>query len=220
MNENKPNTHHTPKKSHPGLLDVVVFGTLKIIVIHVMAFLFLLGWFLCEWVRGSQQVVLENLKTIVYINVHSIETSQSLFKNPVLGLFVSVQQKAVLLVNYADVFGFSIVHESLQLIVTIIEILVSRFILFLMALPLFVLVLLVCFTDGLVKRDIRKFQGARESTLIFHRAKRFLGLCFFIPLFVYLACPWSIAPIWFLGSQLVLLGLMMTITMAHFKKYL
>lgn len=217
MRENRSNS---PRKSHSGLLNVAVFGGLKVFVIHLAASLFLLAWFLCKVVQSSQQVVLKNANDIVLTNLHLIEASQSSFRNTCLADFINSQQIAAVFINQVNIIGSSIIQESLQLIVVVIEIVLSRLFIFLMAMPLWMLVLLIGLTDGLVKRDIRKFQGARESTLTFHRAKRFLGVCFFIPLFVYLACPWVVSPIWFLGTQIMLLGLMTAITITHFKKYL
>jgi hypothetical protein len=46
--------------------------------------------------------------------------------------------------------------------------------------------------DGLVQRDIRKFQNARESTLFFHRSKSFLSSLFFAGYFLFILVPMDI----------------------------
>ena len=67
--------------------------------------------------------------------------------------------------------------------------------------PLFSLSLSIGLVDGLVQRDIRKFQGARESTLLFHRIKRCGAAIFFLPLFAYLAWLSPVSPLIFFHTD-------------------
>ncbi len=96
----------------------------------------------------------------------------------------------------------------------------SRLAIFILALPLISVLLLVFLVDGLVKRDIRKFQGARESTLTFHRNKRAVGFFFFLSFFIYLSLPFAFPPLLFIALQIAVLGIPLNLTATYFKKYL
>lgn len=87
------------------------------------------------------------------------------------------------------------------------------------ALPLFTLSLGLGFIDGLVQRDIRKFQGARESALLFHRIKYSGSTFFFLPLFAYLIWLSPISPQWFFLPMSIILGFWINFTIRFFKKY-
>ena len=69
--------------------------------------------------------------------------------------------------------------QILPLLSGTLAVVVKRFWVFIMALPLFLLSLILGLVDGLVQRDIRKFKGARESTLLFHKIKRSGAALFF-----------------------------------------
>lgn len=87
------------------------------------------------------------------------------------------------------------------------------------ALPLFLLSLSMGLVDGLVQRDIRKFQGARESTLLFHRIKRCGAVIFFLPLLAYFAWLSPVSPLWFLMPMAIALGCWLALGLRLFKKY-
>ena len=89
-----------------------------------------------------------------------------------------------------------------------------------MYLPLFWLLGFVASIDGLTQRHLRKLQGSRESSLIYHRASSALLPCFIVSNFLYLIIPIPINPsIWFLTFA-VLFSVALTITVRAFKKYL
>lgn len=99
-------------------------------------------------------------------------------------------------------------------------ILANRLCIFILALPLFLLCLSVGIVDGLVQRDIRKFQGARESAFIFHWIKLAIGFCLFFPFFIYLVCPWPLSSLWFLVTMAMVMGGLVQMGLRSFKKYL
>ncbi|MCD6047008.1 MAG: hypothetical protein K0S08_655 [Gammaproteobacteria bacterium] len=76
------------------------------------------------------------------------------------------------------------------------------------------------FIDGLVQRDIRKFQNARESTLIFHRSKSFLISIFFIGYFVFVVVPLEFDLSLYLVIMAAALGYMVQVVSRQFKKHL
>lgn len=89
-----------------------------------------------------------------------------------------------------------------------------------LATPLFLLAVLTGIIDGLMRRDLRKFGADRESSFVYHRAKRTLLPLAVSPWVIYLALPWSVNPILVLLPCAALLGCMVAITATTFKKYL
>ncbi|MGR0116420.1 TIGR03747 family integrating conjugative element membrane protein [Ralstonia pseudosolanacearum] len=97
---------------------------------------------------------------------------------------------------------------------------VVRFFVLVLTLPLFLLTAFVGFVDGLVRRDIRRFGAGRESGFLYHRAKASLMPLAVLPWVAYLALPISVHPLVILLPCAALLGVVMDITAASFKKYL
>ncbi len=89
-----------------------------------------------------------------------------------------------------------------------------------LATPLFLLAVLTGMVDGLMRRDLRKFGADRESSFVYHRAKRTLLPLMVSPWVIYLSLPWSLNPNWILLPCAALLGFMVAITATTFKKYL
>ncbi|MGK0159259.1 TIGR03747 family integrating conjugative element membrane protein [Pseudomonas mosselii] len=89
-----------------------------------------------------------------------------------------------------------------------------------LAMPLFLLAVITGAVDGLMRRDLRKFGAGRESSFVYHRAKRTLLPLMVSPWVIYLSLPWTLNPIWVLVPCAGLLGCMVAITTATFKKYL
>lgn len=97
---------------------------------------------------------------------------------------------------------------------------VVRLIILTLALPLFALAALTGLVDGLVRRDLRKFGAGRESSFIYHRAKRLILPTLSAPWLLYLALPVSLHPMWVLLPSAASLGVAVAITAGTFKKYL
>lgn len=89
-----------------------------------------------------------------------------------------------------------------------------------LAMPLFLMAVITGAVDGLMRRDLRKFRADRESSFVYHRAKRMLLPLIVSPWMIYLSLPWSIHPNWILLPCASLLGYMVAITATTFKKYL
>ena len=95
-----------------------------------------------------------------------------------------------------------------------------RLIILTLTLPLFALAALTGLVDGLVRRDLRKFGAGRESSFIYHRAKRLILPTLSAPWLLYLALPVSLHPMWLLLPSAASLGVAVAITAGTFKKYL
>lgn len=97
---------------------------------------------------------------------------------------------------------------------------VVRLIILVLALPLFLLSMFTGFVDGLMRRDLRKFGAGRESSFVYHRAKRAVLPLLLAPWIIYLSLPVSLNPMAFFLPCAVILGIATAVTAAAFKKYL
>jgi len=89
-----------------------------------------------------------------------------------------------------------------------------------LAIPLFLLATLTGFVDGLMHRDLRKFGAGRESSFVYHRAKRAVIPLLIVPWVIYLSLPFSLNPMAVFLPCAVMLGITTAITATTFKKYL
>ena len=89
-----------------------------------------------------------------------------------------------------------------------------------LATPLFLVTMFTGFIDGLIRRDLRKFGAGRESSFVYHRAKRTVMPLLFVPWIIYLSLPFPLNPMALFLPSAIMLGLAMTVTAATFKKHL
>ncbi|RMX08853.1 TIGR03747 family integrating conjugative element membrane protein [Corticibacter populi] len=88
------------------------------------------------------------------------------------------------------------------------------------ALPAFALACLVGVVDGMVKRDLRRWQGGRESSFVYHHAKRYTKWALTAGFGFYLTWPFGgINPTWMVLIFTVLVAFTLSVTVASFKKY-
>lgn len=97
---------------------------------------------------------------------------------------------------------------------------VVRIMVLILTIPLFVMAFIVGGTDGLVRRDLRRFGAGRESSFIYHRAKQLVVPLIVAPWVIYLAMPVTVHPVLILVPCAMALGLAVLVTTATFKKYL
>lgn len=71
---------------------------------------------------------------------------------------------------------------------------VVRLAILILATPLFLLAALTGFVDGLMRRDLRKFGAGRESSFVYHRAKRAVIPLLVVPWIIYRSLPFTINP--------------------------
>ena len=108
----------------------------------------------------------------------------------------------------------------LQAAVYVVMTFVLRLFILLLTAPLFVLAALTGAVDGLVRRDVRRFGRGYESGFIYHHARRRVMPVFFLAWVVYLSLPFSVPPWVVLLPAAVLFGLVISITVGSFKKFL
>ena len=97
---------------------------------------------------------------------------------------------------------------------------VVRLTILVLATPLFLLAAITGFVDGLMRRDLRKFGAGRESSFVYHRAKRAVIPVLIAPWIIYLSLPFSVNPMAVFLPCVVILGMTMVVTASTFKKYL
>jgi len=89
-----------------------------------------------------------------------------------------------------------------------------------LSMPVFFLFGLVGLVDGLVRRDLRRWGGGRESSFVYHYARRSVLPLMVSAWVIYLALPFSLHPAWIVLPFAALLALVITVTAGTFKKYL
>ena len=86
--------------------------------------------------------------------------------------------------------------------------------------PAFILACLVGVVDGLVRRDLRRWGGGRESSFVYHHAKRYTAWALTGGFGLYLAWPFgNFNPSHMVIVFTVLVASAMSTTVATFKKY-
>jgi len=103
---------------------------------------------------------------------------------------------------------------------TVTQIFAVRLAVLILAMPAFVLLSLVGFIDGLVRRDIRRWSAGRESSFIYHWAKKIIYPSLILPWIIYLAFPVSVHPNMIVLPFAFLFSVSIMITASTFKKYL
>ena len=116
------------------------------------------------------------------------------------------------LYHYGRAYIESIIYVTITFVIRLLVILFTS--------PLFLLAAFAGFTEGLMMRDRRKFGAGRESSFLYHHARRWIGPVMITAWMLYLAVPFSIYPNLILVPAAFLFGLTICITTASFKKYL
>lgn len=102
----------------------------------------------------------------------------------------------------------------------VLQLFMVRLAILLLATPAFVLFGLVGLIDGLVQRDLRRWGGGRESSYLYHYAKRSVGGLLIAAWVIYLALPVSVNPSFVVIPFATLLAGSIRVTASQFKKYL
>lgn len=103
---------------------------------------------------------------------------------------------------------------------TVTQVFAVRMAVLALAMPLFVLFGLVALVDGLVQRDVRRWAGGRESSFVYHHAKKVIFPAVVLAWVVYLGIPISMHPNYVILPFATLFALAMAIAAGSFKKYL
>ncbi|MAD89079.1 MAG: hypothetical protein CMK64_05200 [Pseudoalteromonas sp.] len=188
-------------------------------VIEVLGIMF--EWWLEPGIKHSQimlQNELEYLRitlaknAITYFSGVSV---QALFDNSVGRIFVFFNDIGLLeQTQYKDGIGVYI-----GAVVNIFLITFMRFFVFLFSFPLYLIFGYVAFSIGIFERDKRRAGGGRESGTIFQLAKSSVAPSISFALFIYLAWPDSINPVFVFFPSAVVFAISIAYMTASYKKY-
>lgn len=102
----------------------------------------------------------------------------------------------------------------------VIQVFSARIAILTLAMPVFLLFSLVALVDGLVQRDLRRWGGGRESSFVYHYAKKAAFPLIILTWVTYLALPFSLHPTFVVLPFAVMFALTVSVTASTFKKYL
>lgn len=103
---------------------------------------------------------------------------------------------------------------------SIVQLFAVRMAVLILTLPTFTLFAMVGLIDGLVRRDLRRWGGGRESSFLYHYAKKSAWRFALFAAISYLALPISLHPTFILLPFAILFAASFGITASSFKKYL
>jgi integrating conjugative element membrane protein (TIGR03747 family) len=94
-----------------------------------------------------------------------------------------------------------------------------RLTILLQALPLFALMIVVGLLDGLVRRDLRRFDAGHESGFVYHHARHMISFSLIATGVVWLAVSIFLVPEYVFIPAAIGIGLAVSITGGSFKKH-
>ncbi|EKN4037891.1 TIGR03747 family integrating conjugative element membrane protein [Yersinia enterocolitica] len=110
--------------------------------------------------------------------------------------------------------------EYLQATVYVTVIFAIRIAILVLSIPLFIMVCVTGIVDGLVRRDLRRYGAGYESSFVYHHARRLVKPAMVGPCMLYLSWPTAVWPNLLLLPAAVALGVMVSVVVGAFKKYL
>ena len=116
--------------------------------------------------------------------------------------------------------GYIAVAEFVTAAMQIVQVFSVRLAILCLATPIFLLFSLIGLVDGLVQRDLRRWGGGRESSYLYHYAKRSVWIFVLSAWVGYLALPFSLHPVFVVLPFAILFGISISVTASSFKKYL
>jgi len=116
--------------------------------------------------------------------------------------------------------GYRRIAEFIMAAMQVTQVFSVRLAVLTLAMPVFLLFGLIALVDGLVRRDLRRWGGGRESSFVYHYAKKAGLPLLVLTWIVYLALPFSLHPTLVVLPFAVLFGLSVMVTAGTFKKYL
>jgi integrating conjugative element membrane protein (TIGR03747 family) len=232
MEHNKQ--QHPKIKKPPTLIGLVLHNIFMFFCLGIIAWIFLLVWFGVDLYMNHFMSRSDYIGEIIQHDLHFIMEHHLPYFNAIIewvansikGTKALVQQCITWINVILAKFHRQVVSDNLNLDYQIVHVLLDtlaivsfRLLICLMAIPFIVAFIILSCVDGLVQRDIRKHQGARESTFFFHKVKELLSKSVFIILLIYLAFPYMIPPIVMLIPLSIVISLILSLSLKNYKKY-
>lgn len=226
----------TPKPSKRTIMSLIV--------LVLIAWLILMGWVSSLWCFSGFDKALHAVMTLSQKQTQAITgfsgmkvaaTVKSWFGNmPTQELTNKVVQTSSViegslneilhndineLNNVAEQFIY--IAKQVWLLMTLTtQVMFTKLVILISAIPLFLLATTVGLVDGLNQRAIRTASLGRESSYVFHQLNRYFKRGLLLLLSLWLALPVSITPAFVFVPVSLLLSIMVSVTASRFKKYL
>jgi integrating conjugative element membrane protein (TIGR03747 family) len=113
--------------------------------------------------------------------------------------------------------AYSPIAEFILATVLMTQVFAVRLAILILATPVFGLFATVALVDGLVRRDLRRWGGGRESSFVYHYAKKAAFPLVIIAWVLYLALPFSLHPSWVILPFAIGFALTVTVTASTFR---
>ncbi|RSD31724.1 DUF4400 domain-containing protein [Vibrio pectenicida] len=173
-----------------------------------------------EW-SGHLGPAGQHSRTVFLDLIQSLE-SQPGAQQWVFMLFQWILEHARPLVEVSFINNMAWLQPYWESVVYVTLSLITRILLLVMALPLFVLVVVLAFLDGLIVRQRRIAMVGRETETIHYYAKRLMPWSAALTGYVWLLLPgfYPVGTQWLILPGLSLFGLMVHQSVASYKKFL
>lgn len=168
----------------------------------------------------TQSVFLSSpiLTVVHWINAFSQGMQESLLKMPLSAIKTSNGVSDG--INVGAIQAIQAGKQYLLATFFVLQIVMMRVMMLVLSIPLFILVIIAAVVDGLVRRDLRRYGAAYESSFLYHHAKRIIKPAIYIPCVLYLSLPFVVYPNILLLPSILLIGMAISVTVGSFKKYL
>lgn len=212
--ENKASNASRHHANHSPIIGTLFFTLFHLVLLSIFAWIVLEIWL-------SVQVILSNsiganANTQQILNYYLLIIDQYKLRG-INTLFSAVDQLNNTIYFFLDKY---IDKNTIEVFINSVKIIWVRIVLFIHFIPFMTVILSISVIDGLVLRDKRKFQCARESTFLFHRLKPLASLSFFTLFFVYMVFPYCVPFSTFLIPMTILSSIFTAGAIKNFKKYL
>lgn len=111
-------------------------------------------------------------------------------------------------------------EEYLTAMTNVLQVFAVRLVVLALASPAFALFGVVGLTEGLMRRDLRRWGGGRESSFLYHHSKKLVVPSLWAAWMLYLAMPVSVHPNLVILPFAAAFAIGVATTMTTFKKYL
>ena len=112
------------------------------------------------------------------------------------------------------------INEHLFIAIDVFRAWLFRLVVFLFGVVSVFPLLIIGLIDGLVRREIRRWSGGRESAWIFVFTSKSFAPSIALLLLIYVIWPWTLPFIWINTCMGMYLGFALSVAIATFKKYL
>jgi hypothetical protein len=233
--ESKSHTNMPKSKNqYSTVLSKVVHVVFMVLLLSLLAWFLLMLWFGVSLFFTTGSEITEKIISIDSSNSKFILFNYHVAFGPLLSCawhFQDIlQQSMTYILDMLNIFLEKIHYQtplaSKEISLTASTIMLgtlnavsTRLIIFVMHLPVLMTFLFIAVVDGLGQRDVRKHQGARESTFFFHRVNPLTGKFFYLGFLIYMSMPLVFTPTYILLPMAIILSVLTMISIKGYKKY-